>query len=572
MTVPKKLLLLIGFFMIGNVVSAQNPDILWQKTLTKDTIPIASIAIAEGKYVAVLKGDEIVILDYMTGDSIRAFTKPKDMYGTDIVLGKNGERLYVYIKPINTSTPNICYLRSWDIQTGFQFSDISMEPTFQSRGGPLHHDYYSFSTSASLNGNLIVVQTSYHETAYGIGESTGTAIKIFNTIDSTLFSRTDTPDSVSFFLNKKNINNSTKIITVPSCNIKASTTLQSGTNNVSFSQSGNYLLLNYTLDGFYRYGSGVTGGYYSYTYGRIKSMIPGQKSFEYDKNIPIYKFSSDDDFLIDGSNLYNIPPTNIFRTLDKIGFVFLPDDNHMLAFHEAGGVVAISNIEKDIWEKIYQGDSLIENIIQTNAARTAFATATNNRITLWKVPDTLQTATLTADFSMSKDSIPIFDSITFSNRTFPMKRGTYYEWNFGDGSPISKEQYPIHKFNKKGVFTINLQVWDTTGKSSKASKTVVVNMETLSSEEPKPSFETTFSILPNPSYGETTLNYTLSQPSPVQIRITDVHGKEVSSWSLRESAGLHTLILNGFSVGAGMYYCTFNAQGILKTIPLVLLK
>ena len=38
-----------------------------QKTLTKVTIAISSISIAEGKYVAALQGDKIVILDYSTG-------------------------------------------------------------------------------------------------------------------------------------------------------------------------------------------------------------------------------------------------------------------------------------------------------------------------------------------------------------------------------------------------------------------------------------------------------------------------------------------------------------------------
>mgnify|MGYP006348824727 CR=1 FL=1 len=58
------ILVILGLFIAVQGVSAQNNDILWQKILTKDTIPISSIAIAEGKYVAALKGNEIIILDY----------------------------------------------------------------------------------------------------------------------------------------------------------------------------------------------------------------------------------------------------------------------------------------------------------------------------------------------------------------------------------------------------------------------------------------------------------------------------------------------------------------------------
>ncbi|MBI3259708.1 MAG: T9SS type A sorting domain-containing protein [Ignavibacteriae bacterium] len=94
---------------------------------------------------------------------------------------------------------------------------------------------------------------------------------------------------------------------------------------------------------------------------------------------------------------------------------------------------------------------------------------------------------------------------------------------------------------------------------------------TDSAEETRPGFETTFTILPNPSFGETTINYSLSHPSPVQIRITDVLGIEVSSWSLNDQAGEHSLLWNT-DTGAGMYYCTFSVQGIIKTLPFVKLK
>ncbi|MBI3257934.1 MAG: PKD domain-containing protein [Ignavibacteriae bacterium] len=147
----------------------------------------------------------------------------------------------------------------------------------------------------------------------------------------------------------------------------------------------------------------------------------------------------------------------------------------MLAFKQAGGVATISNIEKDIWEKIYHGDSLLENVIQINASRTAFATATKNRITLWKIPADLQAANLTADFSLQKDTITIGDTIVFSNRTYPFKRGNIYFWNFGDGSEKSREIHPSHIFKVPGTYSVTLEVWDTLGRISAIAKKVVVN-------------------------------------------------------------------------------------------------
>ena len=117
-------LLFLGLCLCAQQASAANPDILWQKTLTADTLPIRSIAIAEGKYVAALKGNQIIILDYATGDSIKSFTAPKEMYGNDIILGKGGERLYVF--PRGTLYNSDLYLRSWEIKSGNTLKDIAM--------------------------------------------------------------------------------------------------------------------------------------------------------------------------------------------------------------------------------------------------------------------------------------------------------------------------------------------------------------------------------------------------------------------------------------------------------------
>lgn len=117
------LLILLCLCAFTYCTSAQNSDILWQKTLTADSLPIRSIAIAEGKYVAALKGNQIVILDYASGDSIRSFTTPKEMYGSDIVLGKGGERLYVFFTKPDYSYPT-AWIRVWDIASGKQRTDF----------------------------------------------------------------------------------------------------------------------------------------------------------------------------------------------------------------------------------------------------------------------------------------------------------------------------------------------------------------------------------------------------------------------------------------------------------------
>ncbi len=431
---------------VAQSARAGNPDILWQKTLTADTLPIRSIAVAEGKYVAALKGNQIVILDYATGDSVTSFATPKEMYGNDIILGKGGERLYVIV---NDGT-SLTLLRSWVIETGEKLIDIPLFPSTVGYG-----NYSSFYTRNSLTGKYIAVAAKYtNQTSASTGGSYG-FIRVFNCEDSTII----------------------KIDALGASDVILDVTYggianEGGIYSMSFSSSGNYLLSNVKSEETVRANPFQLR---KSQRGRFTSLSPNLTSFEYKTFLPLYTISSGDDFLLNGNKLMDLPPTHSFRTLSKIGFVFLPDDNHMLAFKAGGGIAAISNIERDTWEKVFYGDSLTENLIQTNASRSAFATATNQRITLWKIPDTLESARLAANFTMSKDTIQGYDSVTFTNTTFPFKRGSNFEWNFGYASPKTTTPFPVHTFTQAGTFTVTLTVRDTLGATSSISKPVFVD-------------------------------------------------------------------------------------------------
>jgi PKD repeat protein len=462
-----KFLLLLFLCLCAQQAFAGNPDILWQKTLTADTLPIRSIAVAEGKYVAALKGNQIIILDYATGDSVTAFATPKEMYGNDIILGKGGERLYVFVV---SSDKSFCWMRAWDIATGVQLKDINME-SLAGYGISAHPTSYII--SSSLNGKIIAVQTIL-KIYSGSSYETRSVTSIFNTNDSTIKVRNSIkPDMPFSHYPPKDQGDK----------------LLSGTIGMHVSQSGNYVEINTSVDGFYSQPGGP-GKYYSYQNAYITSLIPALASYGYNSTIPSYRFSYGDDFLLLGNQLYDLPPTRVLRTITKSGFAFLPDDNHLLAFKAGGGVAAISNIEHDTWEKVFYGDSLTENLIQPGAGFSSFVTATETRITLWKIPDTLERATLTAAFTQSKDTIQMYDSVAFTNTTFPFKRGTTYEWNFGDGSPVVTTAFPVHKFTSTGKFTVTLSVRDTLGATSSISKTVFVDFPA-----PKANFTTSFDTI-----------------------------------------------------------------------------
>jgi PKD repeat protein len=130
------------------------------------------------------------------------------------------------------------------------------------------------------------------------------------------------------------------------------------------------------------------------------------------------------------------------------------------------------------------------------------------------------------------------------------------------------ERTPKHKFAKAGTYSVTLFALQN-GKviDSMTKQSYITIAGTLDAEETIAGFETSFSVVPNPSYGETILGYTLSQPAMIRIAISDVLGREVTTWSLHEQSGEHSLRWNG---SIGMYYCTFRTGGTVRSIPFVI--
>ena len=76
--------------------------------------------------------------------------------------------------------------------------------------------------------------------------------------------------------------------------------------------------------------------------------------------------------------------------------------------------------------------------------------------------------------SSDKDSGPAPLEVSFSSEGTDDPDGDdlTYEWNFGDGTPVSNEANPTHTFTEPGQYTVRLLVTDTTGKSG--TSTLVV--------------------------------------------------------------------------------------------------
>ncbi len=86
-----------------------------------------------------------------------------------------------------------------------------------------------------------------------------------------------------------------------------------------------------------------------------------------------------------------------------------------------------------------------------------------------------------ANFSASDSSIFVGSNVSFTDLSsnFP----TNWLWNFGDGSPTSTLQNPIHTYTIKGVYTVSLSASNNNG-SDTITKTEYITVSTLSNPCP----------------------------------------------------------------------------------------
>ena len=83
----------------------------------------------------------------------------------------------------------------------------------------------------------------------------------------------------------------------------------------------------------------------------------------------------------------------------------------------------------------------------------------------------------TAEFTPSSTSECSFPAtIIFTNTSISKPENTRWEWDFGDGTPVSNVQHPTHIYSTTGDFEVKLTVInDTTGCTAEAKNTIYIN-------------------------------------------------------------------------------------------------
>lgn len=139
---------------------------------------------------------------------------------------------------------------------------------------------------------------------------------------------------------------------------------------------------------------------------------------------------------------------------------------------------------------------------------------------------------------------------------------TEYLWDFGDGQ-TSTQANPQHTYSGGGNFTVTLTA--TNGDCAD-----VFELEVMSVAVDENEFSENFSLFPNPTNGNTTLELMLNSVGEVQIDLFDMNGKIVLSESAQHIVGSLRFTLPTEVLESGIYFVNIqvneNRVHVLKLV------
>jgi hypothetical protein len=109
---------------------------------------------------------------------------------------------------------------------------------------------------------------------------------------------------------------------------------------------------------------------------------------------------------------------------------------------------------------------------------------------------------------------------------------TTWEWDFGDGSPTSSIQNPVHSFAALGVYTVTLIITDG---FCRDTTTTVVDVNNFVNSEDGESFAASLDVYPNPSSGMFHLYLELYKRGDVSLRVMDLSGRTLHADEIRRA-------------------------------------
>ncbi len=149
-----------------------------------------------------------------------------------------------------------------------------------------------------------------------------------------------------------------------------------------------------------------------------------------------------------------------------------------------------------------------------------------------------------------------------------------------DLNPYTSDRYYPDSIGGGNIYFKNI-LWDTDN-SGQDYFTIAINTDSLNQDLPTKSEtinysdqsstekELTLQLQPNPSTGTFTLHISQEKDAPLNIRITDSHGKEIKKYT-KEQASQETTLTDSID-NVGVYLIQVSNQEERKTIKLLIVK
>jgi PKD repeat protein len=186
-------------------------------------------------------------------------------------------------------------------------------------------------------------------------------------------------------------------------------------------------------------------------------------------------------------------------------------------------------------------------------------------------------------FTIVQDTTNPFNYFVYNNSTSFSGSMTYY-WDFGDGTS-STLQYPSHTYPTNAPYYLCLTVTDPspafsctatycdTVNAGHGSSPITITVVDLSTGISEIVMNTSLENYPNPFTESTTINYSISKDAMVEIYVTDLLGKRITSIeNTKKAAGNYSTVLNSDHLSEGMYLLHLKADNKLSTKKIVLSK
>ena len=147
-----------------------------------------------------------------------------------------------------------------------------------------------------------------------------------------------------------------------------------------------------------------------------------------------------------------------------------------------------------------------------------------------------------------------------------------YFWDFGD-STNSNVGNPNHVYSDSGSYVVCLTIVDQNGNTCTYCNTVTARNLLIAGINDSKKINTLLENYPNPFNGSTTINYSISKNSKVELNVVDLMGNKIATIeSGNKSAGNFSSVWSAENVAGGMYLLQLNVNDQFSTKRIIITK